>query len=65
MKACVLGKLKEQPIKWKQDTFAMAILMASEGYPGSFEKGNLISGKLYFLLILSYFLSLLFKNLFW
>ena len=37
-------KLKDLEIKWKKDTFACNIALASGGYPGSYEKEKVISG---------------------
>jgi len=43
MLACVDGKLAEQEINWKQGA-AVCVVMASGGYPGSYEKGKEIKG---------------------
>ncbi len=41
--ACLDGKLNGVELKW-QDAFACNIVLASGGYPGSYEKGKIISG---------------------
>lgn len=41
--ACIDKKLKDKEIKWK-NIFACNIALASGGYPGSYEKGKVISG---------------------
>ncbi|MGQ0603278.1 MAG: phosphoribosylamine--glycine ligase, partial [Anaerolineales bacterium] len=41
--ACADGKLAEQEIKWKQWA-AACVVMASEGYPGAYPKGHVITG---------------------
>ncbi len=41
--ACVDGKLDQIKIKWKK-LFACTIVLASGGYPGSYEKGKVILG---------------------
>lgn len=42
--AAVDGRLdKMPPIQWKSET-AVCVVMASRGYPGSYEKGNVIEG---------------------
>jgi phosphoribosylamine--glycine ligase len=41
--AAVNGRLSETKIKWK-DKAAVCVVMASGGYPGSYEKGKEISG---------------------
>jgi phosphoribosylamine-glycine ligase len=41
--ACTDGKLNEQKIEW--ENFSVCTVMcASKGYPGSYEKGKIISG---------------------
>lgn len=42
--ACIDGTLGELEIKWKKDTFACTIIVASGGYPDKYEKGKIISG---------------------
>jgi phosphoribosylamine--glycine ligase len=42
--ASLEGKLNEFEIRWKQNTFACNIALASDGYPGIYEKGKIISG---------------------
>lgn len=39
----VKGELAAQPIEWKEDA-ALCVVMASGGYPGSYEKGKPIHG---------------------
>lgn len=41
--ACVLGTLRDVPIKWKKVS-ACNIVLASGGYPGNYEKGELVRG---------------------
>jgi phosphoribosylamine-glycine ligase len=41
--ACIEGRLSMQDIKWKSG-FACTIVLASGGYPGSYEKGKEIMG---------------------
>ena len=42
--ASIDGKLSDLEIKWRADTFACTIVVASGGYPGNYEKGKVISG---------------------
>ncbi len=42
--ASIDGKISDLKIKWKENTFACNIALASGGYPGTYEKGNIISG---------------------
>jgi phosphoribosylamine--glycine ligase len=42
--SCVDKKLQSQEIKWKENTCACNIVLASGGYPGNYEKGEIISG---------------------
>ena len=39
MQATTNGKLSETPVEWK-DGAACCVVVASEGYPGSYEKGK-------------------------
>ena len=41
--ACIDGKLDQIKIDWKK-LFACTIVVASEGYPGSYEIGKIIDG---------------------
>ena len=41
--ACVDGNLSEDMIEWR-DEHSVTVVMASGGYPGSYEKGKVISG---------------------
>ena len=43
MEACADGTLDSCSLEWKPDT-AVCVVMASEGYPGSYEKGRPIRG---------------------
>ena len=43
LEACADGTLDACSLEWKPDT-AVCVVMASEGYPGSYEKGRLIRG---------------------
>ncbi|MDD2221256.1 MAG: phosphoribosylamine--glycine ligase [Clostridia bacterium] len=43
MQAVLDGTLQEQDIKWNEDA-SVCVVMVSGGYPGSYEKGKLISG---------------------
>ena len=40
---CVDGKLAEADIKWKKEA-ALSVVIAAGGYPGSYRKGDVISG---------------------
>jgi phosphoribosylamine--glycine ligase len=41
--ACAEGRLDEAQVNWAQD-HAVTIVMAANGYPGSYEKGSVIKG---------------------
>jgi phosphoribosylamine--glycine ligase len=41
--ACVDGTLDKQQLNWKSGS-AVCVIMASGGYPGSYQKGKIISG---------------------
>ena len=41
--ACAEGRLSEMQVNWADD-HALTIVMATKGYPGSYEKGSVISG---------------------
>ncbi|MDD9909363.1 MAG: phosphoribosylamine--glycine ligase [Ahrensia sp.] len=41
--ACARGDLAGQSAEWSKDT-ALTVVLAAEGYPGSYEKGSLIKG---------------------
>ena len=43
MLACVDGKLAETNIEWSNEA-AVSVVMASDGYPGDYEKGKTITG---------------------
>ena len=43
MLACSNGTLDQVDIKWK-DTWAVSVVLTSAGYPGTYEKGKLITG---------------------
>lgn len=43
LSASATGSLKDAAIDWHDDP-AMTVVMASNGYPGSYEKGSIISG---------------------
>lgn len=43
LEACLDGRLEDGIIKWKQDA-CVCVVMASGGYPGSYEKGKLVEG---------------------
>lgn len=43
MLACVDGKLAETEVKWSKDA-AVCVVMAAKGYPGSYAKGDAITG---------------------
>lgn len=43
MQSVVEGTLAQQPIEWKPDA-AVCVILSSAGYPGTYEKGHLISG---------------------
>ena len=42
--ASIDGTISELEIKWKTNTYACNIALASAGYPGKYEKGKVISG---------------------
>jgi phosphoribosylamine---glycine ligase len=41
--ACIDGTLAKQTLEWKKEP-SVCVVMASKGYPGSYEKGREISG---------------------
>ena len=41
---CANGELSENAINVSEDTCAVTVIMASGGYPGSYDKGHMISG---------------------
>ncbi|MEI6970811.1 MAG: phosphoribosylamine--glycine ligase [bacterium] len=43
LEACIDGTLKDSLIKWRSEA-AVCVVMASEGYPGAYPKGRLITG---------------------
>ena len=43
MLACAEGRLADEQVNWADD-HAMTVVMAAEGYPGSYQKGSVISG---------------------
>ncbi|NSX56476.1 phosphoribosylamine--glycine ligase [Parasulfitobacter algicola] len=43
MHACAEGRLKDMQVNWADD-HAITVVMAADGYPGSYEKGSLIKG---------------------
>ncbi|MDJ0823559.1 MAG: phosphoribosylamine--glycine ligase [Paracoccaceae bacterium] len=43
MQACAEGRLDEAQVNWADD-HAMTVVLAAEGYPGSYEKGSVIGG---------------------
>jgi phosphoribosylamine---glycine ligase len=43
LQACIDGKLKESHLKWRSDT-AVCVVMAAGGYPGAYQKGQVIKG---------------------
>ncbi|WP_208350866.1 phosphoribosylamine--glycine ligase [Pseudaestuariivita rosea] len=43
MQACAEGRLAEMRVNWADD-HAMTVVMAADGYPGSYEKGSVIKG---------------------
>lgn len=44
MVACVDGKLSKLNLEWFQDRYAVGVVLASAGYPGSYPKGKVITG---------------------
>lgn len=44
MKACCKGELHNQIINWKQNMYAVGVIMASRGYPETSTKGCVITG---------------------
>jgi phosphoribosylamine--glycine ligase len=43
LEACIDGQLAGRSIEWSGDT-AVCVVMAAEGYPGTYEKGKVIEG---------------------
>ena len=43
MLACAEGRLGDMAVNWAED-HAMCVVMAAQGYPGSYEKGSVIRG---------------------
>ncbi|MEX3014459.1 phosphoribosylamine--glycine ligase [Gymnodinialimonas hymeniacidonis] len=43
MLACAEGRLSQAQVNWADD-HALTVVMAAEGYPGSYEKGSVIKG---------------------
>ncbi|MFG5383346.1 phosphoribosylamine--glycine ligase [Yoonia sp. R2-816] len=43
LQACADGRLEECQVNWADD-YALTIVMASKGYPGTYEKGTVIEG---------------------
>jgi len=43
MEACIDGKLNQVSVEWKQEA-AVCVVMAAGGYPGSYQKGKIITG---------------------
>ncbi|WP_420568032.1 phosphoribosylamine--glycine ligase [Thalassovita sp.] len=43
MQACAEGRLSEATVNWADD-HAMTVVMAANGYPGTYEKGSVING---------------------
>jgi len=43
LQACVRGTLSEEMIKWRREA-CVCVVMASGGYPGSYDKGKVIQG---------------------
>lgn len=41
--AAAKGSLPSEPLEWSSDT-ALTVVMAADGYPGSYEKGSIIGG---------------------
>lgn len=44
MLACCKGELQQQALQWRQNAYAVGVVMASRGYPESSSKGNVITG---------------------
>lgn len=44
MEACVDGQLEKQTVKFHDNLSAAAVVLVSEGYPGSYPKGREITG---------------------
>ena len=42
--ACVNGCLSDHTIQWHEGRHGAAVILASEGYPGSYPKGRVITG---------------------
>lgn len=54
MLACAKNTLSSLDLKWKKDTSAVGVIMASKGYPETSTKGCVIKGKLNLLLAISF-----------
>ena len=46
LEACALGTLGDMDVKWKHE-YAANIVLASGGYPGTYEKGKVVTGLLH------------------
>ena len=46
LQACCNGKLQNQALQWRQNAYAVGVVMASRGYPESSSKGNVITGEM-------------------
>ncbi|KAK4873867.1 hypothetical protein RN001_013227 [Aquatica leii] len=44
MSACCSGTLKSIDLQWKEDVYAVGVVLASRGYPETSSKGQVISG---------------------
>ncbi|KZC10675.1 Trifunctional purine biosynthetic protein adenosine-3 [Dufourea novaeangliae] len=44
MKACCEGSLTESQVSWREDVFAVGVILASRGYPATSSKGQVIYG---------------------
>ncbi|XP_014479285.1 PREDICTED: trifunctional purine biosynthetic protein adenosine-3 isoform X2 [Dinoponera quadriceps] len=44
MKACCEGALDASRVSWREDVFAVGVILASRGYPASSSKGQVITG---------------------
>lgn len=43
-KACCNDALSSQELQWKEDVYAVGVVMASRGYPETSSKGQVITG---------------------
>lgn len=57
LKNTLQAKLASSPPVWLENSAAVTVVMASEGYPGAYKKGVEITGNVTFLMIKVHFLT--------